>query len=228
MSTPHSTTEGHGTDRSKPGKSKRRGRLFSFRSRQPDHKEAAAGPRPSVDPSPSAGQGGLWGHVDTHDDDSHAQALIDSLTPRPVTQERVAAELSSRGYTFLDSQDSLYGQWNDNDFLFWINGEHQETFQIRGQWKGKINEHSRLAAFQASHDWNRDTLFPKTYIRQGRDITSENESDEGLTVYAEMSTDIRCGLTDDQLSDIVTWGLDTSLEFFSTLDGIMGDDAGIN
>jgi len=131
--------------------------------------------------------------------------------PPPVTIERIGAQLRAHGYRFTTDEDGdLTGIWDDNQFWFILGGAAQEVLQVRGRWRNSVPAHDHTAAMLAVNDWNRDHLWPKAYFR-----------DEGeIALYAEVSIDLECGVTDTQLQDILACGLVTTVQFFTEIDFI--------
>lgn len=128
----------------------------------------------------------------------------------PLAAERVAAVLDGYGYHHsTDDDGDLTGTWNGHRFWFIFLGEHKEILQVRGCWAHRVTTENRTAALLAINDWNRDMIWPKAYLRP--------HADDTLAVYCETSTDLEHGVTDDQLRQLVSCGLGTGVEFFTTL-----------
>ena len=139
-----------------------------------------------------------------------------TATPPPVSIERIGEQLRAHGYRFSTDEDGdLTGVWDDNQFWFILGGAAHEVLQVRGRWRNSVPNNDRTAALLAVNDWNRDHLWPKAYFR-----------DEGeLALYAEVSIDLECGVTDAQLQDILACGLVTTVQFFSEIDIISEEEA---
>ncbi|SKC79280.1 type III secretion system chaperone family protein [Krasilnikoviella flava] len=132
-----------------------------------------------------------------------------ATTPRPLSNARVADDLSRRGYRFrTDDDGDVTGTWDGNRFWFLLLGDHDEILQVRGRWAGTVPAGARLAVLQAVNDWNRERVWPKVYVRPEGD---------NLALYAEVSVDFEHGATDEQLAATVSCGLVTSSQFFSTV-----------
>lgn len=141
--------------------------------------------------------------------------------PRPLTSQRIADDLSRRGYKFrVDNDGDVTGTWDGNRFWFLLLGEHDEILQIRGRWAGNLSVSSRLGVLQATNDWNRERIWPKVYAR------SESY---GLTLYSEVSVDFEHGATNDQLAQTISCGLVTAAQFFASVAALtppeISDDA---
>lgn len=139
-----------------------------------------------------------------------------SNAPPAVSIERIGAQLRAHGYRFSTDEDGdLTGVWDDNQFWFILGGAAHEVLQVRGRWRNTVPAQDRTSALLAVNDWNRDHLWPKAYFR-----------DEGdLALYAEVSIDLECGVTDAQLQDILACGLVTTVQFFSEIDFISEVDS---
>ncbi len=150
----------------------------------------------------------------------HAEAPPPSAAPQPpplpVDRDRVGQCLTARGYRYVvDPDGDLTGTWNAHRFWFLLLGDHHDVVQVRGRWSRTLAPGQRGPALLALNDWNRERIWPKSYLR---------EEDGRLAVYAEISVDLEAGATDDQLDQILTCGLGTSVQLFKSLDNQVGDD----
>lgn len=133
--------------------------------------------------------------------------------PAPLSSERVESALLASGYRVLrDEDDDLTGLWDGDRFWFIVLGESDEVLQIRGRWSRSLPQAQRGAALLVLNDWNRERIWPKAYLRA---------EDEGLAVYAEVSTDLEHGVTDAQLAQLISCGLGTGAQMFAALDGLL-------
>lgn len=148
-----------------------------------------------------------------------ASSLSSQDAPRPVDRERIAQCLTARGYRFVvDLDGDLTGTWDAHRFWFLLLGDDNDVVQVRGRWVRTLPPGQRRPALLALNDWNRDRIWPKSYLR---------EEDGQLAVYAEVSVDLESGATDDQLDQILTCGLGTGVQLFKTLDNqVPSDDPG--
>lgn len=129
--------------------------------------------------------------------------------PTPVTRDRVASYLGSRGYTSrLDEDGDITGTWDGNRFWFMLLGADKDIIQVRGRWHRPLAESHRVATLQIVNDWNRDRIWPKAYVRR------ENGA---LSLYTEHSVDFGAGATQDQVDQTVAGGLSTSLQLFASV-----------
>lgn len=152
------------------------------------------------DPSPRAAPG-AQGHT------PRQRSVLD--VPTPVTRERIASYLGSRGYTSrLDEDGDITGTWDGNRFWFMLLGTEKDIIQIRGRWHRPLAESHRVATLQIVNDWNRDRIWPKAYVR------SENGA---LSLYTEHSVDFGLGATQDQIDQTLAGGLSTSLQLFTSV-----------
>jgi hypothetical protein len=133
--------------------------------------------------------------------------------PTPLTRDRVAAALATRGYHFrVDEDGDLTGVWNDSRFWFLLLGEQREILQVRGRWHRQLPVASRRSVTLALNDWNRERIWPKLYLR---------EEEGQLAVYSEVSTDLEHGVTDEQLDQLISCGLGTGVQSFASFDTLL-------
>ncbi|HWS58834.1 MAG TPA: YbjN domain-containing protein [Actinotalea sp.] len=129
--------------------------------------------------------------------------------PRPLTSERVEAYLVGCGYRVeRDEEGDLTGTWDGDRFWFLTLGEDREILQVRGRWRRTLPSDERTAALLVVNDWNRERIWPKTYLRV---------EDDAVALYGEVSTDLEHGVTDTQLGQLVSCGLGTSAQLFAAL-----------
>jgi hypothetical protein len=144
------------------------------------------------------------------------RAVVPPPQPRPLSRERIAEDLTRRGYRFrFDAEGDVTGTWDGNRFWFLLLGPHEEILQVRGRWAGNIPPQARLSVLQAVNDWNRERVWPKVYTRAEAD---------GLALYAEVSVDFEHGATDAQLAATVSCGLVTASQFFATVGALTPGD----
>lgn len=133
----------------------------------------------------------------------------DPELPAPATLDRVGTFLTRRGYRFrVDEDGDITGTWEGHRFWFMLLGPEQHVLQVRGRWDRTVAPEARLALLQAMNDWNRERIWPKVYTR---------EEGDRLAVYAEVSVDLEHGATDGQLGQVVSCGLGTGVQVFSSL-----------
>ncbi|ROS77177.1 YbjN domain-containing protein [Cellulomonas sp. PhB143] len=132
--------------------------------------------------------------------------------PTPLTTERVAAELARRGYHFRTSPGQITGTWDGHRVWFRLLGDENEILQVRGRWGDDLPAERRTVLLRAVNDWNRDRRWPRAHVE---------ESDDRLTVWAEVSVDYEQGATSLQLEQTVTCGLASSIAFFESVDGLV-------
>ena len=133
--------------------------------------------------------------------------------PTPLTRDRVASALSSRGYHYrVDEDGDLTGVWNDSRFWFLLLGEQREILQVRGRWHRQLPVDSRRAVTLALNDWNRERIWPKLYLR---------EEEGQIAVYSEVSTDLEHGVTAEQLDQLISCGLGTGVQSFASFDTLL-------
>ncbi len=133
--------------------------------------------------------------------------------PGPVTRPRIADYLRDRGYRFVVDEDGdLTGTWDGNRFWFLLLGDAQEILQVRGRWHRTLPLDARGALALALNDWNRERIWPKAYVR---------EEEGALAVYAETSADLEAGANDVQFAQLLSCGLGTGVQMFSTFESQM-------
>jgi Putative bacterial sensory transduction regulator len=131
----------------------------------------------------------------------------------PVTRDRIATYLLSRGYRFLlDDDGDLTGTWEGSRFWFLLLGERSEILQVRGRWHRTLPVSRRTSVLLAANDWNRERIWPKVYVRE--------EGDE-LALYSEVSVDLENGVTTTQLAQLLACGLGTGVQMFTVLDTLL-------
>ena len=136
----------------------------------------------------------------------------------PLTRDRIAAYLLSRGYRFLlDDDGDLTGTWDGSRFWFLLLGEHSEILQVRGRWHRMLPTSRRTSVLLAANDWNRERIWPKVYVR---------EEDGELALYSEVSVDLENGVTAPQLAQLIACGLGTGVQMFTVLDTLLPPDVG--
>ena len=136
----------------------------------------------------------------------------------PLTRDRIATYLLSRGYRFLlDDDGDLTGTWDGSRFWFLLLGEHGEILQIRGRWQRTLPTSRRTSVLLAVNDWNRERIWPKVYVR---------EEDGELALYSEVSVDLEHGVTTTQLAQLIACGLGTGVQMFTVLDTLLPDGLG--
>ena len=131
----------------------------------------------------------------------------------PLTRDRIATYLLSRGYRFLlDDDGDLTGTWDGSRFWFLLLGERGEILQVRGRWHRTLPTNRRTAVLLAANDWNRERIWPKVYVR---------EEDGELALYSEVSVDLENGVTSTQLAQLVACGLGTGVQSFASFDQLL-------
>jgi Putative bacterial sensory transduction regulator len=137
--------------------------------------------------------------------------------PTPLARDRIADYLTHRGYTFrFDDDGDITGIWDGNRFWFMLLGREQDIVQIRGRWHRPLPDSARRAVLQVINDWNRERIWPKTYLR--------SESN-GLALYTEMSVAFGAGATKSQFDQVLACGLGTAVQFFSSIADLLPPEA---
>ena len=137
----------------------------------------------------------------------------------PVTRDRIATYLLSRGYRFLlDDDGDLTGTWDGSRFWFLLLGERGEILQVRGRWHRTLPTDRRTAVLLAANDWNRERIWPKVYVR---------EEEGELALYSEVSVDLENGVSNTQLAQLIACGLGTGVQMFTVLDTLLPPGVGL-
>lgn len=123
-----------------------------------------------------------------------AQPAREQVTSR-LTLERIESMLASEmSYRIRREEDqghaTLMGNWDGFPFIIEIPAEHDGWLLVSGDWAEPGPEGQRDELASAVNDWNRDRFFPTVAIVDGPD---------GPFVRAIYITDLRSGITDDQL-----------------------------
>lgn len=133
---------------------------------------------------------------------------------RPVTPQRVRAALHGQGYRVTEVSDAVVaGNWDGNAFTIALVGPNVDVLQVRGSWHDELGRDLEDGLGQMLNDWNRDRIWPKVYTREGTD---------GLRVHAEACFDLRDGVTDAQLDEVLACGLGTGVQFFEAVGEVLG------
>jgi len=153
----------------------------------------------------------MFGNARPKDPDAPPTEARERATP--LTRDRVATYLLSRGYRFLlDDDGDLTGTWDGSRFWFLLLGERAEILQVRGRWHRTLPTSRRTAVLLAANDWNRERIWPKVYVR---------EEDGELALYSEVSVDLEHGVTSIQLAQLIACGLGTGVQMFTVLDTLL-------
>ena len=130
--------------------------------------------------------------------------------PTPLTQQAVAAVLDGWDASYAyDDEGDLGGYWDGHLFFFLLGGQESTVLTVRGRWARHLDTDDLARTTAIINDWHEDKIWPKGYVRA--------EGDE-LGVYGEVSTPLGAGVTPDQLKELVSCGLATTLQFFEHLD----------
>lgn len=128
----------------------------------------------------------------------------------PLTRDRIEEVLKSRDYRyFIDSDGDVGGSWDGHMFYFFRYGQNSEILQIRGRWNRELPANLNPQVLVAINEWHQEKIWPKLYTA----IT-----DDQLAVYSEFSVDLEAGVSDEQLSLILSVGISPSCSAFDFLD----------
>ncbi|GEN79273.1 type III secretion system chaperone family protein [Actinotalea fermentans] len=130
--------------------------------------------------------------------------------PTPLTQQAIAAVLDGwDAHYAVDDDGDLGGYWDGHLFFFMLGGAEGTVLTIRGRWARTVGVDQLAPMMSLLNGWHDDKIWPKGYVRP---------EGEELGVYGEVSTPLGAGVTDDQLKDLVSCGLATTLQLFEHLD----------
>lgn len=119
-----------------------------------------------------------------------------------LSNELIAAVLEEReDHFFTDSDGDLGGWWDDAQFFFFVMGPKDEILNIRviAQRIFTIEDIPRLYEF--CNAWNHDKFWPKAYVHV--------RDDGKVRIMGETVTDLECGVTLQQLSQLMKCGIST-------------------
>lgn len=137
----------------------------------------------------------------------------------PLSAERIRDWLRAKNYAwFIDLEGDTGGLWRGRLFYFFTLGEHGEILQVRGQWNRSFTIERLTEVLEICNDWNTDRVWPKAYLRV--------RDDGSVHAICEVATDLGAGVTDDQLSELLSIGLRSAAAFFDQLDERYPDPAG--
>lgn len=129
-----------------------------------------------------------------------------SQVPIPVTPERLRRIAATRGSFVREVPDGVVIQRDGRAHDVVILGQ---DLVVRTRWPKVLPERSHRAAAQLVNDWNRDRIFPTLH--------TEN-TDAGLRLVARHATNVRHGMTQDQLEATLTVVLGVMGHAMATLD----------
>lgn len=149
--------------------------------------------------------------------DEHPTTEDPAVFPRPLSVERVAAELRRRGERFAvsDSTGDLTGMWGTRMFVLAVGGERAEVLQVRGHWNREASIERLDEILELCNEWNAQRLWPKAYALV--------RDDGAVMVCAENVQDLEHGVNDAQLGQLLYCALASSRQFFAELDEAFPD-----
>ncbi len=135
-----------------------------------------------------------------------------------LSKERIAAAMEEAGWRFgYDEDGDLETGFEGGFYGLLVSGPEGEIFTIRGTWYPTLSGEQLGEAVSACVDWNRETLWPKTF---------PNVRDDGVVrLHTEHSVDYEHGATDEQLRLQLTCALRTSEGFFRHLNEVFPEAA---
>lgn len=126
---------------------------------------------------------------------------------QPLSKDRIKHSLEQAGWSYnVDSDGDIGGGWEFGSFYFFVNGEKDELLCVRGFWRGELGEADFAKALETANDWNREKLWPKTYVTR--------DESQSVRVITEHNVDYEHGLTDEQLTQHLLCVVNTSMSCF--------------
>lgn len=138
-------------------------------------------------------------------------ALAPTTALEPLTAERLRAALTRLEVNFEEDDDHLIAHFEHGYFFFLPLGEGQ-LLTVRGTWRGSLPADAMPAASAFAENWNREMVFPKTYP-----AVFGEAGDEFTVLICETNYPTACGLTDDQLDELLGAAISSGLTFFDAL-----------
>ena len=130
--------------------------------------------------------------------------------PTPLTQDAIKAVLDGwDAHYAVDDEGDIGGYWDGHLFYFFQGGQEGTVLTVRGRWGRRVGSDELGPMTALLNAWHDDKIWPKAYARP--------EGDD-LGVYGEVSTPLGAGVTGDQLKDLISCGLATTLQLFEHLD----------
>lgn len=136
----------------------------------------------------------------------------------PLDRDRIARWFTESGFHyFTDVDGDLGGLWQSRLFTFLLFGEDEEILQIRAHWNREIVIERIGEILTFCNSWNAERIWPKTYVRV--------RDDGMIQVCAEVSVDLEHGVSDLQLDQFLTCGINSATLFFNALSELYPDPA---
>lgn len=129
---------------------------------------------------------------------------------QPISKDRVKAALEREEWNYgVDEDGDIGGGWEAASYYFFVTGQNEELFCIRGAWRGILPATEFGHALELCNAWNSQKLWPKTYARL---------DDEGMVrVHTEHNIDFEQGASDGQLSQQLLCAINTGNAFYDSL-----------
>jgi hypothetical protein len=139
-----------------------------------------------------------------------APGLDSSEQLQPLSKDRVKAALDRESWNYgVDEDGDIGGGWEAASFYFFVTGQNDELFCIRGAWRGKLEGSQFTRAIELCNEWNSQKLWPKTYARL---------DEEGMVrLHTEHNVDFEQGVSDGQISQQLLCAINTANAFYDTL-----------
>lgn len=126
-------------------------------------------------------------------------------TPQPLSNELIAAVLTARRYVFFtDGDGDIGGKWEENLIYFFRLGRDAEMLQVRTMAATVFTIDDVPALYAFCNVWNHDKLWPKAYVHVN--------DDGSVRVLGEVVADLECGVSHDQLDQLIGCGIVTGCQ----------------
>ncbi len=137
--------------------------------------------------------------------------------PRPLTRERIADYLVSRGLPVRRRRRRRPHRHLGREPVLVPAARRAagDPAGPRALAPQPARSTSAAVVALAVNDWNRERIWPKAYLREEEGV---------LALYSEVSADFEPGVTDPQLAQLLACGLGTGVQMFSTLEALLPRD----
>jgi len=135
----------------------------------------------------------------------------------PMAKARITERLEAQGLRYLvDDDGDAAGYWDGHLFYFFVYGDADQAFQVRGRWNRKLGTEHLDALVRLANEWNSERLWPKVFVR---------EEDGLLGIYGELTVDYADGVADEQIDRQMNCGVATTIGVFEHLDELYPEAA---
>jgi hypothetical protein len=148
--------------------------------------------------------------------------MADTTTPEqrglaPMAKTRITERLDAQELRYLlDEDGDVAGYWDGHLFYFFVYGDAEQVFQVRGRWNRSVGPDQLGALVRLANEWNSQRLWPKAFVR---------EEEGELGVYGELTVDYADGVSDAQLDRHISCAVATTVGLFQQLDELFPEAA---